>query len=639
MLALQALLRYQPVPGNLLEPVDTIMRRRFFCVVIMLAMTTGALFAAQENEDTPHRNIVILLDNHIFTDQIFHYDEDVLRANIRGMLEFVRPKRAVAFAVGHDGHAQYPSSYFPPLAPSEKYPLLSGPPQDLLKIWKEETSRSGTELFIYVSTLRNDALTNLRPDYLRVFINGANATVIDHNSEFAEKILLPGLQELIDRYDPDGFFLDADFWTIHESWNPSSIEAFRKETGLEPPNDYADETYSKFIDFTYRSYRESYVEKLVSFFNAQKKTIDWSLNSAFTFRDPAKAPDNYGTISIDLPFFALGEAYIESLFGQRQKKPSEIVYALFAQAEGANAIQYKSEAQLKQELAVAVANRSLISFYLPIGRDGTIPLDKIKPAIDVYDQLSREIRSDMDSNDGEVLAANVALVNVNEDAIKTRDFSRHRSISLGLFENGLLHAIITGDQAHDSKFTHLIFPSLTASKDTEFLTSLVRQGKHLLFAGSGATTDTKSIVAALSSTEGMARIEAEGCADCILFRSTSGGEVWIAMTDDLGGAIKDFIATADQPVTFIDKPAHVYATVFTSNATTTIYLSSVAWGGPAFGRHTTFQTVDVTTPIELSFTSPKTCVEHSSSGTIDHEKSLKITTRTFDTIVKISCQN
>src|SRR5689334_13911741 len=138
-----------------------LVRRAVVLVTVLFVAMQLPLAAAEEDSK---RDIVILLDNHIFPSQDFHYDEAHLRDSIRKMLAYVRPQRVVAFAVGHDGHAQYPSKIFPPIAPSKDYPLLKRPSQDLLQIWREEIEKTNTKLIIYVSTLRNDVLAKTHPE-------------------------------------------------------------------------------------------------------------------------------------------------------------------------------------------------------------------------------------------------------------------------------------------------------------------------------------------------------------------------------------------------------------------------------------------------------------------------------------------
>lgn len=600
-------------------------------MLILVSAVSPALAAPAK------RNLVLLIDNHIvYPNKPFQFDEKALRASIRTTLERVRPERVVVFAVGHDGHAQYPSEFFPQQQPSKAYPLLKPPGQDLLKIWREETTRSDTKMIVYVSTLRNDALAELRPDYLRVFGNGVPATVIDHNSPFIDEVLLPGLQEIIDKYQPDGFFLDADYWTLHESWNPVTTKRFVAKTGLPVPTDYPQASYAPFVQFTYDSYRDDYVAKLETFFGRQKRPLNWSINAAFTVRDPSPEPANYGTVSVDLPFFALGEAYIESLFSQRLKGSAEIVYPLFAQSEGATPFQYKGKAQLKQELAVAVANRSLMSFYLPLGLDSTIALDRIQPAIDVYDEFDRDLGFSP-SGSSEKLLAKLAVVDSNGDAVATRQFDELRAVSLKLFGAGVVHALTTETLVSQGGYSHIVFPHMERAEQPQIIGDLASGRARILWAVDDRLADvkTKKLLSDLRRDPRFQEARAN-CGGCEVLRAKSGGEIWIVERVD-DAVLESFVSDLRNPVTFPGKPDYVYALPYGDEHKLTVYLSSVAWGGSALGRHTLFDRLDLAPPVTVRFDRSWSCVQKSLSGETKLPPGREIVTKPFDTLTKIEC--
>jgi hypothetical protein len=616
-------------------------------VLLELGVGLGLGWPANPEAETAQepRNVVILVDHHIVPDIRFPIDERVLRTSIRGMLKYVRPLRVVAFAVGHDGHAQYPSAFFPPQAPSPTFPYLKSPGQDLLKIWREETARAHVQLIVYVSTLRNNALVEARPDYARVGSNGAVIPRIDHNTRFIDEVLLPGLQEIIDRYDPDGFFLDGDYWTVQESWNPASTAKFEAQAHVPAPRDPADPNYARYVRFTYSSYRDDYVEKLAAFFEHQKRRLNWSINAAFTVRDPSPLPKDYGTPTIDLPFFALGEAYVESLFGQRRDRESEIVYALFAQMEGAMAYQYKSAAQLKQELAAAVANRFLPNFYLPLSPDGTIPLGPIETAMEVYDQVDKEVGVEL-KQPGDTLVADLALVDDNADAIARRNFTVLKDLSTELFETGVAHAIISDSEAAGSRFSHLIFPQMQIVGDPALLPGLLAAGKKMLWPVSLADADgsVAEALRQLRASPGVHDAPAPpGCdpeAACEALVGSSGGALWVVPPEREPQVLGAFLADLPADVSFPDKPRHVYALAYRNEAAKrlTIYLTSVAWGGVALGRHSIFDQAELIPGLTLTLATAARCTQYGSSGVTEFETGTTIHTAPFDAITRIVCE-
>jgi hypothetical protein len=583
---------------------------------------------------------LISVDNHVPL-HIPHYSPDPERTRqaIERLIEIIQPRRITAFAVGHDGRAQFPSKTFPTV-PSLEF--------DLVGLWKEIVRAHRVEFFIYVSSLRNDVVVRTWPEFARRFSNGNTGHVIDHNSKYVETLLLPMLQEVIDRYDPDGFFFDGDFWTLHDSWHPATVSYFEAQTGLRAPTDFGHPHFAEFREFTYGSYQD-YVRKLAAFFHSQRRRVNWTINGAYSFRDPSDIPEGIIRTTVDMPpFFGLVESYVEAHFAQLRSSEFDINFPRFMHPEGSNRSQSKSKVQLRQELSVAHCANSLTHFYLPMRETGDIPAHELAPLAQEVADFSVQYGPNP-SELGYTLSLGAAILHSEAHARRYRDVSPIRGASIALFQGGVPHSILTDRQIGDAKHIPSIVVADTLKHSPAAIDHLERHW----------ATDTAIFVTqtAINQDAALQQIVQRAMADSgpvTMQICSAGGEIGPAAATSLAGLqsnatpwrvlgsndllkcgfrgrrgrlyilggspFRDYNASADPialrgiydalveevafPVRLSNKPDFVLVKFYENQEQRRMLLcmSNLAFGGPALARHCYYDRIPMTPPIRLAFT-------------------------------------
>ena len=546
--------------------------------------------------------LLISIDNHIPLRVPYHQDAVVVRQSIAKLLEILQPARVTAFAVGHDGRAQYPSKVLP---------LVPGMDFDLVGLWRDVVRAAGVEFFIYVSSLRNDIVREQHPEFARCFSNGNQAQVIDHNSSFLESMLLPTLQELIDGYDPDGFFFDADFWTLHDSWHPDTLLAFTSATGLPAPADFGDLNFPAFRAFTYESYR-AYVTKMADFFASQARLVNWTINGAYSFRDPSDVPAGMARTTVDMPpFFGLVESYLEAHFAQLRSREFDINFPRFMHPEGSDRSQPKSPIQLGQELAVSHAASSLAHFYLPMRHDGTIPSDELVPLAAALQRFSL-VFGPTPVERGYRLANGAAVLHSNQHTQTTRDLAPIRGAAMALLAGGAPFRMLGDGQLAVQEPEVLIVADTVAHAPAliERIGVLINAGTPLVVTDFALRSDP-ALETAIARLVDVVALRDSGIAQQVALPNAS-LLLWLP-----GAPFIDFNTTLDLaplqslfallrrrsafPLTVETKDPYVFVKSYAmqDDNRLLICLSNMSFGGPAMARHCYYDKIPLAGPLKI----------------------------------------
>lgn len=628
------------------------------------------------------RDLIISIDNHI-PPSGWDPNEELIKKNIKEFIKIVRPKRVTVFAVGHDGFSQYPSKIFPKQMPSKRYPGVTTNNIDMLKIWANELKSNEIEFFVYISTLRNDALIDLKPNYLRKFSNKSNTNIIDHNSGYLNEILLPGLDEIIKKYNPGGFFFDGDYWTIIDSWHPSTITLYEKTTKKMHPQDFSSEDFSSYRNFTYESYASNYLEKINSFFESKSKDYNWTVNGAFSFRDPQSIPSSLGRINIDLPpFFGLQEAYIETNFANNQNKPFELIFPRFVQAEGNFRYQNKNKIMILQELALSHSFGADVHLYLPMKRGGIIQSSDINPFIKIFDEFHEVFGQNKKSNNHESLSK-VLILNQAKNAINTRNFTNLRNIASNLLEKNIQFDIISDTTLKDNKklrekyfkkATHIIVPMPIEKSDKIWVKELLKAGRKILiyqdylFNLKKKNDPLKSRVSKESIFPNRKycffEIDDNFKSNEIVCKNNeninevgtlaknkySNGEIWqLYMGDKIAfnqksflfyqkNILEYFLKDLDEEISFPDSFPNGIIIRSTKNKNNAFKISilNISHGGRKLLRHTNYEKIPKVAELKLRFKNPVRCKQTTTEGNI-YSSGEEIITKPFNIYSTLDC--
>jgi hypothetical protein len=169
------------------------------------------------------------------------YGSGATRENVLRVLKDLRPGYIIIYAKGHSGRTSFPSSL------KTEHEKLA---QDMPALFRKLTRESGTRLFLYYSGLLDGIAGTRHPDwgqpdgsgkpvqYFREFTDLFTAYAMCPRSPYWDQWVAVHIREMIERYDPDGIWVDGD-WA-----GPCACPRCRKD----PWGQVTDEWRRKFHD-------------------------------------------------------------------------------------------------------------------------------------------------------------------------------------------------------------------------------------------------------------------------------------------------------------------------------------------------------------------------------------------------------
>ena len=322
--------------------------------------------------------INVLIDNHLPVDLESYPLPELDQAALSRFLAEVRPRRITAFAYGHDGWAQYPSA------------LNASPPDmqvDLLDFWKKLAAEAGCSFAVYVSTLINHRLLRAEPTWERTGLENNPTRRLDHASPYLEAWLKPVLAEIIERYGPEGFFFDGDYWTVGESLTPVRAPAAERLFPHFQGSDLSRLSADEHRSLTLQTYG-TYLSELAAFLlpRTQKNCV----NLAFSLRHPSDRLPGLALTTSDLPpFFAVLDCWLETAVMPGHEGEREVLVPLFVEPEGGGRKYTKTLPQVVQEIAPIIAMDESIHVYFPLNVEGRLDTSYLSLLLAVKDEVNR----------------------------------------------------------------------------------------------------------------------------------------------------------------------------------------------------------------------------------------------------------
>ncbi len=319
----------------------------------MMKKSTGKKVAKKRGEWYEKSVFNLHLDHHAYETSPIGADADPKK--IKRLLELVRPGMVQYDSKSHAGYASYPTKIGHP---------AKGLKKDIIRIYRDVTRELEIPFSIYHCGLWDELLAKLHPEWVRQAPDGqpqqvskTNNCSMCTNTSFLDKHLLPILRELTEWYDPDGFWLDGDVWSVVPCYCPACRRMFRDLTGLEAPIDKADPNWPLWAKF----HRDSYVDYL-----RRRAEAIWEIspdcllcsNYAYALLQPDEVCDYVDWFSQDTATsFAPRHISIEARFLQWQGRPFEIMtWNMGPGFSPGSPPRYKSTEHLLQEGALTLAN-------------------------------------------------------------------------------------------------------------------------------------------------------------------------------------------------------------------------------------------------------------------------------------------
>lgn len=175
--------------------------------------------------------------------------------------------------------------------------------RDPLRIQREVAREMGIPLVMHYCALWDNRAVTVHPDWAVVLPDGTrNNDVLCLMSPHLDEVMLPELKQLIEDYDVDGFWFDADVWHSLPSYSENYVRAFAKATGIEvPPMSAADPGWAEWVRFHGEVYEER-ARRIIAFIKELKPECNVWINWAYTYRMPLPISAPVDGLSGDFPF-------------------------------------------------------------------------------------------------------------------------------------------------------------------------------------------------------------------------------------------------------------------------------------------------------------------------------------------------
>ncbi|MBD3344673.1 MAG: hypothetical protein GF401_06390 [Chitinivibrionales bacterium] len=253
--------------------------------------------------------------------------------------------------------------------------------KDPLKGWRKATRALSLPLHCHYSGIWDAAAAGKHPswrvvnpcttvpqDSMGQNIGGPPGQAICPRSPYLEKLMIPQLIELIDRYQVDGFWIDGDLWAVVPCYCKRCLKAFKEKTGLSrAPKDNSSPNWPVWINFV----RESFEEFVTRYCDAVHKHKPGAIvcsNWLQTLRHPGppKVPTDW--ISGDNTWvFGLDDCRCESRFISTRGKHWDIMiwtfYKMHRMLDKTVSWTAKPAQMIQQEAAVVCAFGGSVQLY------------------------------------------------------------------------------------------------------------------------------------------------------------------------------------------------------------------------------------------------------------------------------------
>lgn len=410
---------------------------------------------------------------------------DVSEENIRQLIETVRPEYITYDCKGHRGYAGFPTQVGIP-APNLR--------QDSLAIWREVTQAYDIPLAVHYSGVQDWAEVRKHPEWGVQNLEGKTDGITTSTfGEYVDKLLIPQLKEIIDRYHINGVWLDGECWGAQLDYSPMAVKAWKENTGDDfPPTERDDPRYEAFMNFNRKNF-EAYVAHWVDEMHRYKPDLDCCSNWIYSALMPEPKTVNVDVLSGDFdPFLSVDRARTECRYLQNTGHPWELLSWGFDVIKDQGSC-IKMPAQLKQEAAIVMMHGGGLLNYFQPTRGGYINQEIIETAA----EISQFCKERKESCFRSTPVPQVAVLYPTRDHLNVRSECVYNWGSHRLNEvEGVLHAMLESQYSCDvmaehqlmdkmERYPYVIVPecSVLPQEFVEKAVSYVQNGGSLFLTG------------------------------------------------------------------------------------------------------------------------------------------------------------
>lgn len=236
-----------------------------------------------------YKNSVFLLhlDHHTKVQDEVGHEADPEKTE--RLLRMASPDCIQIHAKGFWGYTTYPSKIgFTP-------PLLKG---DVLGLWTKLAEKLGVPFSCYYNIGRDKEIISHHPDWCRLDKDGnLYDNMLCYNTPVVDKYLWPQIEELMDIYNPAGFWFDGSCFTVRVCYCSECLKKFKQETGADAPRAPEEPLWDEFKEMHRQIYRD-FIKAITARIKAKNSDCLVAFNASHSFIMP-EAPSDVDYLTFD----------------------------------------------------------------------------------------------------------------------------------------------------------------------------------------------------------------------------------------------------------------------------------------------------------------------------------------------------
>lgn len=248
---------------------------------------------------------------------------------------------------GHPGNCSYPTK----LGNAAKKIV-----KDNMRVWCDTAKKHGVPIYVHYSGVFDSAYTAKNPEDAAYDQDGNRTNSISLFGDYADKLLIPQLTELIEEYDIDGLWVDGDCWAVGRDYSKKAQPYLHEGITEFEHNKIMREAFLR------------YVGKYADALHKVKPEFKVASNWLYSSYAPEKPTVNVDFISGDYPHQnSVHSARYEGRCIAAQNMPWDLMAWSFEWTHRAD----KPAIQLQQEAAAVLMLGGGFQMYITQNKDGS----------------------------------------------------------------------------------------------------------------------------------------------------------------------------------------------------------------------------------------------------------------------------
>lgn len=285
--------------------------------------------------------------------------------HIAQRLRLSQPDAIAMHSMGHPGWTTYPTDVDERL----RTPTLEG---DVFGAYAEGCKLAGCKFQAYMSSLWNGRAGELHPEWQTRDHDGNyyDTGWMCHNGPFVDEILLPQIKEILERYEPAGWWFDGEF-VQRPCWCEHCKRKWREKHATPYPEKLTDENKVALWHFVWETYAE-YTKRVSDFIHSVRPGSMYCKPGTGDPRFIWPIAEHLDNLSTHLPL-PHGSRH-SGPFSRSMttwEKPFDVMICNHTSIPGQEWV-FKTPEDLLQQAAVCAANGARVSQWDNPMRDGSL---------------------------------------------------------------------------------------------------------------------------------------------------------------------------------------------------------------------------------------------------------------------------